>query len=538
MPVHPRNFRPQRRGAQIHPQKLHWYTLPYELRIIVLGHLANHNVQKAERASWPSVCAEWRDFFESRAFACLTLQSSSDILAFSRLDHHPRDKVKKVRLHVPLRWYDCTRCDKPENRREAEANDEAFSVRLLALLHVLTDWQPREDEGLALEISTASPSDTQHYFVPPFHTPQEWQDYERGHGSQKGPPDPMTIRGARQRMLGSPLDLQTTVYHRRDVHGGFKLDIDGLRVPAITQFIVNRASRRTLSEGAIRRVFECLPGLKAVTWEPWSGTVAESQRPRELANLALLANLPTTVEDLTLWECWQDPTDMEHEHENASQVRPTGWHASLWRGEEERTSPRFSTSQLMDVVAAEPMTGHRRMALTAAYACRNLASFNAAGIIDATEFFQNLVLLAEAQPRLAWSNLKKVALKTPQVLRTDTREGLFRKAGDAAALIPRLQVMELWDVTANAGAVFRFRVFELEAELVLETTMGTELSDDVRELWDKMARQRGGRHMIVRVRVLDEDAVRGSRKGFFQRLRLLDPVQMREWNTFKMYESI
>ncbi|KAJ0348022.1 hypothetical protein KNSL1_005904 [Colletotrichum chrysophilum] len=525
------------RGAQIYSQ-LHWYALPYEIRIMVLGHLANHNIQKAERASWPSVCAEWRDFFETRAFACLTLQSSNDILAFSSLDHHLRDKVKKVRLHVPLRRYDCTSCDKPENWWEAEANDEAFSVRLLALLHVLTDWQPREDEGLALEISTASPSDTQHYFVPPFHTPQEWQEYDRGHGSQRGPPDLLAIRGARQRMLGSPLDLHTTVYHRGDVHSGTKLDIDGLRVPVITQFIVNRASRRSLSAGAVRRVFECLPGLKAVTWEPWSGTVAEGQRPRELANLALLANLPATVKDLTLWECWQDPTDMEHEHEDASQERPAGWHASLWRREEERTSLRFSTSQLMDVVAAEPMTGHRRMALTAAYACRNLFSLNAAGIIDAKEFFQNLVLLAEAQPRLAWSNLRNIALKTPQVLRTDTREGLFRAAGDAAALMPSLQVRELWDVTANAGAVFRFRVFELEAELVLETTIGAELSDEVRELWDKVARQRRGKHMVVRGRVLYEDAMRGSRIGFFQRLRLLDQAQMREWNTFKLYERI
>ncbi|KAF4832195.1 hypothetical protein CGCSCA4_v013783 [Colletotrichum siamense] len=505
---------------------------------MVLGHLANHNVQKAERASWPTVCAEWRDFFETRAFACLTLQSYSDILAFSNLDHHLRDKVKKIRLHVPLRRYDCTSCDKPEYWWEADANDEAFSVRLLALLHVLTDWQPREDEGLALEISAASPSDTQHYFVPPFHTPQEWQEYDRGHGSRKGPPDPLAIRGARQRMLGSPLDLHTTVYHRRDVYGGFNLDIDGLRVPVVTQFIVNRESRRALSAGAVRRVFECLPGLKAVTWEPWSGTVAESQRPRELANLALLANLPATVESLTLWECWQDPTGMDQEHEDDSQERSAGWHASLWRGEEERTSPQFSTSQLMDVVAAEPMTGHRRLALTAAYACRNLSSFNAAGIIDATEFFQNLVFLAEAQPRLAWSNLTNIALKTPQVLRTDTREALFRRAGDAAALMPSLQVMELWDVTANAGAVFRFRVFELEAELVLETAMGAELSDEVLELWDRLALQRRGKHMIVRVRVLYEEAMRGSRKGFFQRLRLLDPAQMREWNTLKLYESI
>ncbi|KAF0325370.1 F-box domain-containing protein [Colletotrichum asianum] len=536
MPLHPRNFRPQRRDAQIYSQ-LHWYTLPYEIRIMVLGHLANHNVQNAERASWSSVCAEWRDFFETRAFACLTLKRVDDIRDFGRLGRHLRDKVKRVRLHVPLNRYDCTRCDEPEDTQETIANNMAFSGLLLALLNILASWQRREDGGLALEISAASPSDTQHYFAS-FRTTREFLDNIICHFYERCPMKPLNIRGAKQRILGNSLDLYTASNPPERIYRGLKLGTEGLRVPVITQFIVNRESRRALSEEAIKRVFEYLPSLKTVTWEPWSGTVAESQRSRELANLALLANLPATVKELTLWECWQDPTDTEHEHADASQERPAGWHASLWRGEEERTSPQFSTSQLMDVVAAEPMTGHRRMALTTAYACRNLSSFNAAGIIDATEFFQNLVFLAEAQPRLAWSNLTTIALKTPQVLRTDTREGLFRTAGDAAALVPRLQVMELWDVTANAGAVFRFRVFELEAELVLETTMGAELSDEVRQLWVKMALQQRGKQMVVRVRVLDEDAMRGSRKGFFQRLRLLDPAQMREWNTFKLYESI
>ncbi|KAF5507390.1 hypothetical protein CGCA056_v013797 [Colletotrichum aenigma] len=489
MPLHPRNFRPQRRDAQIYTRKLNWYYLPYELRIMVLGHLANHNVHKAERASWPTVCAEWRDFFETRAFACLTLQRVDDIRDFGRLGRHLRDKVKRVRLHVPLNRYDCTRCDEPEDTQEIIANNMAFSGLLLALLNILASWQRREDGGLALEISAASPSDTQHYLAS-FRTSREFLD----------------------NILG----------------------IEGLRVPVITQFIVNRESRRALSEGAIQRVFEYLPSLKTVTWEPWSGTVAESQWPRELANLSLLANLPATVRGLTLWECWQEPTDIGHEHEDASQSRPAGWHAFLWRRKEERTR-EFSTSQLMAVIAAEKMTGHRRMALTAAYACRNLSSFNAAGIIDATAFFQNLVLLAEAQPRLTWCNLTTIALKTPQVLWRDSREGLFCAARDAAALMPQLRVMELWDVTANAGAVFRFRVLELEAELVLETTIGAQLSDKVRELWDDLAWQRRGKQMIVRVRVLGQDAVRGSRKGFFQRLRLLDPLQMREWNTYRLY---
>lgn len=500
---------------------------------MVLGHLANHNVHKAERASWPTVCAEWRDFFETRAFACLTLQRVDDIRDFGRLDRHLRDKVKRVRLHVPLMRFNCTQCDEPEDTQEIIANNMAFSGLLLALLNILASWQRREDGGLALEISAASPSDTQHYFAS-FRTSREFLDNIICHFYKRRPMKPLNIRGAKQRILGNPLDLYTASDPPERIYRGLKLGIEGLRVPVITQFIVNRESRRALSEGAIQRVFEYLPSLKTVTWEPWSGTVAESQWPRELANLSLLANLPATVRDLTLWECWQEPTDIGHEHEDASQSRPAGWHAFLWRRKEERTR-EFSTSQLMAVIAAEKMTGHRSMALTAAYACRNLSSFNAAGIIDATAFFQNLVLLAEAQPRLTWCNLTTIALKTPQVLWRDSREGLFCAARDAAALMPQLRVMELWDVTANAGAVFRFRVLELEAELVLETTIGAQLSDKVRELWDNLAWQRRGKQMIVRVRVLGQDAVRGSRKGFFQRLRLLDPLQMREWNTYRLY---
>ncbi|KAH0436503.1 hypothetical protein CcaCcLH18_04309 [Colletotrichum camelliae] len=508
-----------------------WFDLPTEIRFRILDLMANSPADKTERRAWPSICWDWRHFFEVRNFSNMVLRSYTDIHTFSDyVTDHLREKVKRIRLHVPLQVYLCGDCDSPEDDRNIEANNVAFTGRLLVLLNKLAEWQPRGG-GLTLEISAASASDTEH-ILDAILKGRHLHACMVFFTSQIGDYDP-GLPSAKKRILGNLLDIENSIDPRSR---GADLRFDQLQVPVVTHFTVSRESRRSLSAEAIATVFSCLPGLREVVYEPWRGITTKDLDQRNRATHHLLRRLPKTVSSVSLQE-----------------TRAEYLNDGVVAGDEPRLTSAWDAVRRLKKSPETPpirnmiLTQCRRdssLALDAVAACKQLQSFSASSPIDALEFLRGFgaTSLGTHNPLTrpfltTWPFLTTIALKTPRVLEFQLGNELLLAAGGAAAQMPQLRLMELWDARETIGTLLRYEVCDMHTALKLETTIdGSTIGQDALEVWRAMVRDRHGREMNDHTTVLSQDVVE-TLSCFRTRLRLHKSALARDWNVLEMYEN-
>ncbi|KAK2041908.1 hypothetical protein LZ31DRAFT_375867 [Colletotrichum somersetense] len=106
------------------PSTMRWRRLPAEIQLMILEEAVLLEVPKKqakpdpaplgwwkqpkrEKPAWPSVCAEWRGFFERHNFASLRLTSENEIKTFNKIcvKGSRIHLVRRVHLHVELRRY-------------------------------------------------------------------------------------------------------------------------------------------------------------------------------------------------------------------------------------------------------------------------------------------------------------------------------------------------------------------------------------------------------------------------------------------------
>ncbi|KAI8304923.1 hypothetical protein K4K61_005800 [Colletotrichum sp. SAR11_59] len=505
-----------------------WFDLPTEIRFRILDLLANIPTDKNERRAWPSICWDWRHFFEDRNFSSLMLRSYADIHTFSDyVTDHLREKVKRIRLHVPLQVYTCRDCDSPEGKRDIKANNTAFTGRLLLLLNKLAEWQPA-GEGLTLEISAASASDTAHILDNAPKTRQRGLCMVSWGIRLRNYHDP-GVHLAKRRLLGNLLDIDTSIDPRSR---GADLRFDQLQVPVVTHFTVSRESRRSLSAEAIDTVFSCLPRLREVVYEPWRGITTMDRGERNRATRLLLRRLPKTVSSVSFQEA-----RAEYLNDNVvagDDPRLT----SAWDAPR-----RFRQSSMHDLILAQ-CRRDSSLALDAVAACNQLQSFSASSPIDALEFLRGFAAtsLGRYNPRTrpfltTWPFVTTINLRTPRVLEPQLGNELLLAAGGAAAQMPQLRLMELWDARETIGTLLRYEVCDVHTALELETTIdGFTIGLDALEVWRAMVRDRHGRDMKDHMTVLGQDLVK-TLSRFRTRLRLRESALARDWNILEMYET-
>ncbi|KAF3803171.1 hypothetical protein GCG54_00011840 [Colletotrichum gloeosporioides] len=503
-----------------------WFDLPTEIRFRILDLLANTAADKTKRRAWPSVCWDWRHFFEDRNFSSLVLRSYTDIHTFSDyVTDHLREKVKRIRLHVPLQVYTCKDCDSPEDDRNIRANNAAFTGRLLVLLNKLAEWQPRGG-GLTLEISAASASDTAH-ILDDITIGRQRHNCRVSFAVHVGYYHDPGLHLAKQRILGKLLDTDTNIYPRSR---GADLRFDQLQVPVVTNFAVSRDSRRSLSAEAIATVFSCLPRLREVVYEPWRGMTIKDIGQRNRATRHLLRRLPKTVSSISLQEarveCLNDGVVAGDDPRLTS-----AWDAVHRLKESPETPP------IRDMILAQC---HRdfSLALDAVAACKQLQSFSASSPVDALEFLRGFgaTSLGRYNHR-TWPFLTTINLRTARVLEPELGNELFLAAGGAAAQMPQLRLMELWDARETIGTLLRYEVCDVHTALQLETTIdGFTIGLDALEVWRAMVRDRHGKEMKDDTTVLSQDVV-ATLSRFRTRLRLRESALARDWNILDMYET-
>lgn len=129
---------------------------------------------------------------------------------------------------------------------------------------------------------------------------------------------------------------------------------------------------------------------------------------------------------------------------------------------------------------------------------RFLENLSAAFLVDAEDFFTNLRPINEQNfSVISWENLRKLAL-TSRLLHLDIGRGKINKllmaAGRAAAFMPKLEVMEIWNGGEGNACLFRYSNNAGELKITWACNWGShvKLDHNVVHYWANLPRH--GQH--------------------------------------------
>jgi hypothetical protein len=229
-----------------------WFSLAPELRLMILEILAREN---RGLASYAQVCNEWQDIMEKRNFHRLKLQVPClDDLENMVTSRH-KGLVKHIWLNIELRPYTCRSCQSTESSSWHSGNNSIIRQAVLKLFSILSTWNAGE-EGLTLELSAQSPSDSKHWFK----NHHFGSDDEEPAGKLDDPKHGW-IDNQQAAVPGglAVLRLFETV----------ELKLELPEVYAVSSFILRRQCHRQFTPGALCLLFSKLPRLETVMYEPW-----------------------------------------------------------------------------------------------------------------------------------------------------------------------------------------------------------------------------------------------------------------------------
>ncbi|RFU33343.1 hypothetical protein B7463_g3037, partial [Scytalidium lignicola] len=339
------------------------------------------------------------------------------------------------------------------------SDDSIVAKAITKLFFILSTWNRYQDaspKGLVLEISIYSPSDSQHAFkgdlhldvnsfansedfesnVPPIHDPYHGWVY----GQRLTRPNSTDI--------SQLLKILRPSFHER-------LPV----VEVVKSLVIRRQTRRGLSSVALQQIFENLPNLEYINYEPWREFFRfkfyyQDKGYRDV----ILTSLPKELKILTIFEDFNEDYNI---------IYHFGQIARAWR-----YPPELIRTPCPSVGAA------------LAWRSISLEKLFASYIVDAKDFFK------ACEPDWVWNNLKSLALTSRLLIcstRPSTINNMLVEAGMTALKMPKLQTMEIWNgIKRNAG-VFRYQVTTTSTMLGWCGTWDLELDPEVVEIWRKVA---------------------------------------------------
>lgn len=240
-----------------------WSTLPPELRLLILELPARegHGL-----AAYAQVCKEWQYIIEKRNFRRLKLQvpclDDLEKIALSRR----RQFIRNIWLNIELRPYTCRSCESPESYSWSSDNNSIIGRAISKLFCILSTWTPRG--GLTLELSAQSPSDAQHWFKSHYlgaRGEDEDISFDQRQTSDDGIHDPKHGWDCGRQVAGPHAFAVTRLYEAVELKSNLEL----CTVPAVTSFVIRRQCRRQFTPKTLRVLFESLPRLESMVYEPW-----------------------------------------------------------------------------------------------------------------------------------------------------------------------------------------------------------------------------------------------------------------------------
>ncbi|KAK1772839.1 hypothetical protein QBC33DRAFT_31227 [Phialemonium atrogriseum] len=423
-----------------------WPSLPMEIRLMILELLPQEH---RALASYASVCNEWAEFIEKKNFGRLKLGASS----LNNLEHmvsRQRSLVRHIWLNIELRPYTCRSCQWMESESWMSSNNTIISRAISKLFTILSTWNPAGD-GLALELSAQSPSDTEHYFKNfYFGTDDEDKDilFDPKNHLQEFIHDPKHgwVDG---QQVAAPCHVSLRRLYE-EVRLTSREELPVLHV--VTKLVLRRQFRRRLNIRALRLLLDKLPRLECIVYEPWQvwGRMQQRYYDKEYKTM-IDAHLPKGLKRLSIFEDYNDDF------------------ITVLQGTIDQTDP---------IRIAEPTVG-----AAFAYRSLDLQQLSVSFMVDAWHFFQ------ARQPLWTWGQLQSLVLTSRLLTQAEDRwkvSNLLEDAGAAALQMPKLHTMALWNGGKGQACAFIYRRDFGKTSIVWRGTWEMNLEPRVIRAWERV----------------------------------------------------
>ncbi|KAF0326902.1 oxoglutarate iron-dependent oxygenase [Colletotrichum asianum] len=393
--------------------------------------------------------------------------------------------VRHVWLNINLKPYNCRNCTNIEGFSQCRGNISKVKKAIVKLFSILSQWPVVEGAELTLELSVQSPSDKEHWAKnlhfggdeehqksaaewsgnQPFHDPKHgWIN-----GRQVQAPD----EGALLRIF-EPVGILE-----------FKESLP--QVNAATRFIIRRQCRRNIVPPALRSIFDALPRLQSLTFEPWQFWNKWEQTLWDSLGYPRLieSHLPQTLKQISVFEETNEGYISLLQHGQLFIQRPDRVRV---------TSP----------------------AVSAAFAKRSLGleKLSVAFMAEASDFFRS------CQRDWIWSHMRSLTL-TSRIL-TQTRsleiQGLLENAAITALSMPHLHTMVIWNGRKGEAFKFFYRAETSQTRIGWRGIWDLKLTPSVIRGWQRVA----DKHTRHDLQVIPEPPILKSIGSHADAIDLLD----------------
>ncbi|KAL7932207.1 hypothetical protein V8C35DRAFT_96961 [Trichoderma chlorosporum] len=527
-----------------------WQSLPIEIRSMVLKLLQSHS-DGGTTSSYAAVSKEWQLYFETFNFRRLVLGQSC-IPEFGRIvRQHRRRILKHVWLRVELAQYLCPACDWPERPFEIVENNQTFTAALYQLFEILNTWKKSGQhgvsaEGLVLELSAYSPSDSEHYFNYPLgkdNYPHKYdensivddaikfgtsEDFPLEPTSEDFPLEPTSDDTPSHRTSDTPY-LPSTQGARRLFGSLIKLDYKKVDVPkasrklprisVVKKLLYRRRYPRGFHPDTLLTIFESLHGLESMALEP---LILNYPRPDKNVQRAFDVFL-RKVGSLRHLSIYGDHIGIGvHELDSYNIMPSLGWTLA----DESHSFERLSIAFLADAKDffrdfwpgyAPKSVDLSRIGVQRALMSRLSSSQRRAlGSPRKSPDFERRLskefkrINGEGRiPRLiykpTWPNLESLALTSSLLdVAADSKSinNLLRAAAGAALEMPKLQTMEIFNERFLSVFIFQYcRKLNGMPTITISSSWSHPLEPGVISAWDRVGhRHENTGHKIAVIR--------------------------------------
>ncbi|KAK1852462.1 hypothetical protein CCHR01_04907 [Colletotrichum chrysophilum] len=359
-----------------------------------------------------SVCREWQATLEKENFRRLKVQISCLDDMETVVGLRQAQLVRHIWLNIDLKPYNCRNCTSIEGFNQCRGNISMVQKAIVKLFSILSQWPVVEGAELTLELSVQSPSDKEHW-AKNLHfgggdehenSAAEWSGNQPFHDPKHG-----WINGRQVQAPGEGALLR--IFEPVGILG-FKESLP--QVNAATRFILRRQCRRNIVPPALRSIFDALPRLQSLTFEPW-------QFWNKWEQTLIESHLPQTLQQISVFEETNEGYVSLLQHGQLFIHRPDRVRV---------TSP----------------------AVNAAFAKRslNLEKLSVAFMVEASDFFQS------CQQDWVWSHMRSLTLTSRMLTQTRSLEiqTLLENAATTALSMPHLHTMVIWN--GRKGEAFKF----------------------------------------------------------------------------------
>ncbi|CAH0016473.1 unnamed protein product [Clonostachys rhizophaga] len=453
-----------------------WYDLPPEIRLTILRQLEKH----PQKSAYAAVSREWQAVIEKSTFRRLKLKEAC-LDAFDQMTQRQRGLVRHVCLDIELQRYACQSCGRLESETWRRANNRLATRALYKLFSILSTWEPTR-EGLTLELHAYSTSDKEHWLKTCYlGTLEEDELLDSGlplNTNEIDDPSHGWVQG-RQASL-PPKDAMRRIYGGLDIKFNRQLP----QVQVVTKFLLGRQCRRQWTPPTLEQIWEKLPRLEEIVYEPWQlfeKPLQDFQRDGEYYKM-VTSHLPAQLKKLSVFEDFNETLLSVFEKSSHSFYAffPTG---QSYIGSMNPDRVRGPSRQVAEGFAARSL---------------DLEHLSVAFMAEARHFIDGV------KKTWKWRELRSLSLTSRLMDRESNSleiSHLLRDAGAAALRMPKLEMMNIWNGAQGEACAFMYR--QEDSSIAWRGTWEFKFSRDVIQRWKKVVSRFARDELRVRLQLLD-----------------------------------